>query len=87
LRAWCNFLQTYTYDIRPIKDNSVSQPLMVMATNAAAPAKHDRGNTVPDAASSMTTANGSNVHSYEVSWTAVVDLCLLSTLPGVGKGC
>jgi hypothetical protein len=77
-------LQTYTYDIRPIKDNSVSQPLMVMATNAAAPAT-DRGNTVPAAASSMTTANGSNVHSYEVSWTAAVFSVCSQHCQGSGK--
>lgn len=65
--SWHGCLQTYTYDIRPIKDNSMSQPLMVMNSNVASAAKHGMADSVPEAAATMTTANGSNVHSFEVS--------------------
>lgn len=54
-----NIMQTYTYDIKPIKDTSRPEQKLVLLGSTASTGGHDTG-------SSATTESTDNIHSYEV---------------------
>jgi hypothetical protein len=69
--------QTYTYDIKPIKDSSRPEQKLVMMGSTAS----SEGGPMGGTHSAGTADNSDNIHSYEVSRMAIDTL--LTTEPGV----
>lgn len=71
-------LQTYTYTIRPLRDNNAQQQLLGSSTDQHLP---DGQTAADDAVGATATRDGqshgsggsSNVHSYEVGFRVVVE--------------
>jgi hypothetical protein len=71
----CFAVQTYTYDIKPIKDNSRPSEQKLVLLGSTASSEGPVGGTTTSTAESS-----DNIHSYEVESVVGVDVSLCHTL-------
>jgi len=60
-------MQTYTYDIRPIKDTSRSDNQLLLLGSSAVTAAQDAGTAAATTPHPLANPDSKNVHSFEVS--------------------